>query len=196
MDRLEFVVSAVPPPARVLEVGCGSGDLARALAAAGFDVVAVDPRAPEGTIFRRTTLEALDEPGRFDVAVAAYAIHHVTDLDLALDRLVAVLAPGGSFVLEEFGWDLLDRATAAWYADAQGQPPEQVQADWRAEHEGLHGYQDMKRALDGRFKERLLEWRPYLYRCLERDELEPAERDAIGRGWIRAIGFRYVGVRR
>jgi hypothetical protein len=54
----------------------------------------------------------------------------------------------------------------------------------------------MTRALDERFVEHSLEWRPYLYRCLERDDLEAGEQDAIARGEIRAVGFRYIGVRR
>jgi SAM-dependent methyltransferase len=52
------------PLARVLEVGCGRGELARKLAADGYEVLAIDPRAPEGPIFRRTTLEALRDERR------------------------------------------------------------------------------------------------------------------------------------
>jgi len=41
-----FVRGALPPPpARVLEVGAGSGELAAALREAGYDVVAIDPAA-------------------------------------------------------------------------------------------------------------------------------------------------------
>ena len=44
MSVLAFVRSALPPPpARVLEVGAGDGELAAALLAAGYDVVAIDP---------------------------------------------------------------------------------------------------------------------------------------------------------
>ena len=43
-DVIAFVRAALPPPpARVLEVGAGDGELAAALAAAGYDVVAIDP---------------------------------------------------------------------------------------------------------------------------------------------------------
>jgi 2-polyprenyl-3-methyl-5-hydroxy-6-metoxy-1,4-benzoquinol methylase len=54
----------------VLEVGCGRGDLALAIARSGHDVVAIDPRAPAGHIFRAVTLEDLTDPAPFD-AVAA-----------------------------------------------------------------------------------------------------------------------------
>src|SRR5206468_8596581 len=54
VELTEWVLSQLPdPPTRLLEVGCGGGELARLLAAAGHEVVAIDPRAPEGRIFRR-----------------------------------------------------------------------------------------------------------------------------------------------
>jgi SAM-dependent methyltransferase len=198
MDLVTFVVAALPPPpARTLEVGCGEGTLARALSAAGYSVIAIDPRAPEGPIFRRTTLEKLDEAGPFDGAVASYALHHIVSLDSAIDRIADVLTSGGKLVIEEFGWDRVDLATAEWYGRQQGDPsPEHVLAEWRAEHEGLHGYEEMRRALDKRFNEDLFEWRPYLSRCLERDDIEHSEREAIRQGDIRAIGFRYIGTPR
>jgi hypothetical protein len=54
----------------------------------------------------------------------------------------------------------------------------------------------MRRALDSRFSEDIFEWRPYLYRCLERDDIETKEREAIKQGDIQPVGFRYVGTRR
>ena len=195
VDPTAFVLSALPPPpARVLEVGCGAGELAWALDAAGYDVVAVDPKAPDGAIFRRTTLADLDDPGPFAVAIARHTLHHIHDLDAAVDRIASLLAPGGKLVVEEFGWDRVDEPTAAWIAEQQRGDRDGVLEEWRAEHAGLHGYDMLRRALDGRFAERSFAWRPYLYSCLERPELEGRERDAIARQEIRAIGFRFVGV--
>jgi len=55
----------------VLEVGCGrEGGVAPELAAAGYDVLAVDPAAPPGPWYRRVTLEELDDDGPFDAARA------------------------------------------------------------------------------------------------------------------------------
>jgi len=179
----------------VLEVGCGAGNLARAMDAAGYTVLAVDPHAPEGSIFRRTTLEDLDEAGPFAAVVATYSLHHIERLDPALDRIASLLQLQGNLVLEEFGWDRLDQATAGWYAQQGKQSLESVLAEWRTEHEGLHGYEEMRRAIDERFSESFLEWRPYLYRSLERDDLETGEREAIARHEIQPVGFRYVGVR-
>ena len=96
-------------------MGCGSGELALALDVAGYDVVAVDPKAPDGPIFRRTTIEELEEPGPFDAVVASFSLHHVHDLDAVLDQLRGLLAPEGVVILDEFGWDLLDEQTAEQY---------------------------------------------------------------------------------
>ena len=52
MDIALFVEAQLPPtPARVLEVGCGQGDLACAVARLGYGIVAIDPQAPDGEIF-------------------------------------------------------------------------------------------------------------------------------------------------
>ena len=141
MDLAAFVLSALPPPpARVLEVGCGAGELARGVDAAGYRVLAIDPEAPEGRIFRRTRLEELDDAGPFDAAVATYALHHIEPLVPAVGRIATLLETDGRLVLEEFGWDLVDEATAAWYGQQQGgRSAESVLADWCAEHGGCTG---------------------------------------------------------
>jgi ubiquinone/menaquinone biosynthesis C-methylase UbiE len=177
-----FVLSHLPPPPRrVLEVGCGRGELALALAAAGYDVVAVDPDAPEGPIFRRATVEELNEPGPFDAIVAAFSLHHVEDLDAVLDKLRDLL--DGVLIVDEFGWDLLDEATARQY--------DLDMDDWRLEHADLHRFEKVRRAMDKRFSERHFEWEPYFSRHLGADEDE--ELRLIEAGEIRPLGFRFVG---
>jgi len=127
----------------VLEVGCGKGEVALTLAEQGYEVVAIDPEAPDGPIFRRTTIEAFADPGPFDAVVASRSLHHVHDLGAALDKLVRLL--DGPLILDEFAWDRRDPITP----------------EWAEEHEGLHGYGVMRAELDARFEERFFEWRPY-----------------------------------
>jgi SAM-dependent methyltransferase len=144
VELIQFVLSQLPPaPARVLEVGCGKGELARALAGDGYDVVAIDPEAPDGPIFRRTTIEDFEDDGSFDAVVASLALHHVEDLGGALGKLAGMLH--GPLILNEHAWDRLEPMTA----------------EWEEEHAGLHGYAAMRTELDERFEERFFEWRPY-----------------------------------
>lgn len=207
MDFTAFVLSHLPPPpARVLEIGAGRGTLTRALAAAGYDALGIDPAAPAEEPFRRIKLEDLEQDELFAAVVAAHTLHHVTDLDIALDRIVAHLAPGGLLLVDEQGWDLLDDATAEWYwgqlrvlGSVRGEPApasvDELWADWRAEHVGLHGYARLRDELDLRFREVHFSWEPLLYRMLHGVASETLERALIEAGAIRPTGFRYVGAR-
>ncbi|MDP9134004.1 MAG: class I SAM-dependent methyltransferase [Actinomycetota bacterium] len=188
MNLEPFVAAHLPAaPARVLEIGCGSGALARAMARLGHDVLAIDPSAPEGDLFRRVTLEELADPGPFDAVVASRSLHHIHDLAAAIDKIAALLAPGGRFLLHEHAWDRVDEATLRWYRDHGGT------GDWRAQHSDLHGYEAMRAELEPRFAERHFEWTPYLHGALHSEP--EVERRAIEAGEIRATGFLYVGER-
>jgi SAM-dependent methyltransferase len=191
----------------VLEIGTGDqGALASALDRAGYDMLAIDPAAPgEGEIFRRIKIEELDDDELFHGVVAVRTLHHVTDLGPALDKIRDHLRPGGSLVLEEFGWDRLDLATADWFygqrralAAAKGSHApaslEELAREWEDEHVGLHGYETMREELDDRFEERFFSWEPYLYRFLEEGFAgESLERALIDADAIQAVGWRYVG---
>jgi ubiquinone/menaquinone biosynthesis C-methylase UbiE len=185
VEFTEFVLSHLPlPPGRILEIGCGRGELARALDARGYEMVAVDPEAPDGPIFRRTTIEELDEPGPFDAAIASFSLHHVADLDAVLDKVVGLLAPEAVLIVDEFGWDLLDGATAARYG-IDGR-------EWDKEHDDLSRFEHLRAALERRLIESHFSWEPYFSRHLDADAEE--ERELIAAGKIVPLGFRYVGV--
>lgn len=197
LELEDFVVSQLAPtPSRILEVGCGDGRLALALAASGHDVTAIDPVAPEGPIFERVTLEEFTPSDPFDAVVASRSLHHVPDLDLALGKL-AQLAP--RLIVEEFAWDRLDERTAAWYLahlDGPSKSVRQCLREWDAEHAGLHGYETLREGLDRHFRERFFAWRPYLYRYPEVSATEQSENALIEARSISALGFRYIGAAR
>jgi hypothetical protein len=170
------------------------------LAAAGYDVLAVDPEAPAGPLYRPITLEELDDPGPFDAVVAGRVLHHVHPLAPALDKLAA-LAP--LLVLDEFAWNHMDEPTVDWYhaqrrllvaVGRQPKGPPDLE-EWRARHSDLHPYETLRAEIDARFNERYFEWRPYLYRWLEGPATEALEQSLIASGAIRPVGFRYAGVR-
>jgi SAM-dependent methyltransferase len=186
MDVVEFVLAELPPaPARVLEIGCGQGQLARAIAAAGYGVLAVDPEAPDGALFRRTTIEDLDDPGPFGAVVASRSLHHVHDLPAAVDKAADLLGAGGCVVLDEFGWERLDGRSA----ERVGISLE----EWYEEHAHLHTSEEILRELDRRFSRRSFSWEPYLYRESRKIVSQDEERKLLAADAINAVGFRYVG---
>ena len=206
-DLHDFALDQLPvAPARVLEVGCGDGRLARALAAAGHDVTAVDPRAPEGAIFRRFAFEKFSDPDGFEAVVASVSLHHIDDLAAALEKIAGLIRPGGIFILEEFACERLSGPTARWYyhqrqAVAAASPEPQPLLDtfelwhdtWVREHAHIHSCAAMRPQLDRFFVQRSFAWRPYLHSYALDDLLEPLERKLIAAGTIEATGFRYVG---
>src|ERR1700704_5249076 len=87
-----FVLKQLPPPPqRILEIGCGrEGGLVELLAQSGYDVLGVDPQAPEGERYVQSTFQEL--AGEWDAVVAGRVLHHVNPLDAGLD-LLASFAP-------------------------------------------------------------------------------------------------------
>jgi SAM-dependent methyltransferase len=204
-----FVRSQLPlPPASVLEVGCGEGELAYELSAAGYDVIAIDPEAPQGPIFRPVKLEEFDGSAPFDAVVASLSLHHIEDVAAAVDKIADLLAPEGVLVLNEWDRDRFRGTTARWYfhqrqalaalgrEHAEIEPTfEEWWSEWYERRSDVHPYATMRPHLDRRFSQRLLEWVPYLYGYRLGGEVEPVERALIDSGEIEAVGFRYVGRR-
>lgn len=203
VDFTEFVISSLPAePCRVLEVGCGEGELALRLNDHGHIVTAIDPRAPTGKIFRRIGLEEFDSPGTFQVVVANRSLHHIHELGEGLRKVHSLLEPSGLLLVNEFAWERMDEATARWYRSHEvegGAHDPSLQAAnfphmWIREHEGLHPSSVIEDGLTNYFQTESFEWVPYIARhYLGRDSLEAAEAKAIREGRIHAIGFRYVG---
>jgi SAM-dependent methyltransferase len=206
VDIVQFVLSHLPArPACVLEVGCGEGELARALDAAGYDVTAIDPAAPYGDIFRPIKLEELEEDARFDAVVASRTFHHLP-LDESFERVIRALEGGGPLVLDEFAWDRFDEATADWYEGQRRVLVAALQndrapsaADWEDHHSRIHDvhrFDTLRAALDRHFEEVHFEWVPYLWRYLGGPATLALEESLIAAGAIQPIGFRYVGIPR
>ncbi|MGW7210529.1 methyltransferase domain-containing protein [Streptomyces sp. NPDC054837] len=100
-------VTGMGAQSTVLEVGCGTGQATRSLAALGYSVTAVEPGADLAALARRrlaafrdvevetSTFEAWDDRGRrFDALVAASSWHWV-DPSVGWRRAHDVLRPGG-----------------------------------------------------------------------------------------------------
>jgi SAM-dependent methyltransferase len=184
---------------RVLEVGCGSGDLARLLGADGCEVTALDlelgaPAAAAGVSWvEGDFLGFAADP--FEVVLFTRSLHHIHPLERAVDRAVRLLCPGGLLLVDEFDRAAPDSETARWYYEAKEllaaagvYPDDRIEggaADdpierWHAEHEHippLHTGAEMIAAISDRFTRLETRRGPYLYRSIA-TALEVSERGA------------------
>jgi SAM-dependent methyltransferase len=200
-DLLDFVRSSLPaPPAHLLDIGAGDGELARALAADGYDVVAIDPE-PRGRAVRRVGLQELDAPaGSFDAAIAVTSLHHVEPLEPSLRHLAELLSPGAALVVDEFDVGAFDERAAGWWLEqrrALGGAPEATAEELVRDHRAhLHPLAKILAALEPDFDADVPLYGPYLYRWNLAESLRPEEEDAVARGEIPAVGARFVARRR
>ena len=103
-------------PARLLEVGCGTGGLAaRCAAELGCEMIALDSSPEMVAATRARGIEAVVGDvqhlpfgdAAFDAAVAAWMLYHVPDPDSAIGELARVLRPDGRLVAITTGADHL-----------------------------------------------------------------------------------------
>jgi SAM-dependent methyltransferase len=101
LAELDAVQPHLPPGSRILEIGAGTGEQSGALAARGFDVVAVD--LPDSAYAADRVFPILDYDGRnlpledasVDVVFSSNVLEHVRDLAALQAEIRRVLRPGG-----------------------------------------------------------------------------------------------------
>jgi SAM-dependent methyltransferase len=105
-QRASFVRSIVPPPARVLDYGCGNGSFAAFMADAGYESVGLEPfslgstaRSGNLTLMRAPLDQAADELGNFDVITMWHVLEHLPEPLLVLRRLRSMLRPSGALIV-------------------------------------------------------------------------------------------------
>jgi len=124
---------------RVLDVGCGEGQLTRVAAGLpGVDVsVGVDPTLNQikvalgrggGTGFLRAAADRVPfADATFDAVVACLVFEHIDAVDEAIAEVARVLVPGGRFCFF-LNHPLLQTPGSGWIDDQVLDPPEQY---WR-----------------------------------------------------------------
>lgn len=106
----QLVLDRARGAARILDVGCSAGVLARDLAAAGavVDGIEYDPVAAEEarSVCRTVLVGDLDsmdlsglDPAGYQAVVCADILEHLRDPVAVLTRLRAVMAPGGKLIV-------------------------------------------------------------------------------------------------
>lgn len=110
--RLDWIENRIPLKGlRVLDVGCGGGILADAMARKQAEVLGIDlsikalkvaqlhaiEAQTEGVRYREISAEALaaEQPGTFDVVTCMEMLEHVPDPSLVVSACAALVKPGG-----------------------------------------------------------------------------------------------------
>ncbi len=123
---------------RVLDVGCGEGQIARLAVSGGAElVVGVDPTRAQvrlaveragGPSYTRSGADGLPfADDAFDAVVACLVFEHIEAVDAAIAEVARVLQPGGRFLFF-LNHPLLQTPSSGWIDDQILDPPEQY---WR-----------------------------------------------------------------
>ena len=121
----------------IVDIGCGDGQISRALAQQGSSVLGIDPTelhidiarerggGPRYEIGSATQIPVADQSQ--DAAIACLVFEHIDEVDAAIAEVSRILKPGGrfSFFLNH---PLLQTPGSGWVDDHIIDPPEQY---WR-----------------------------------------------------------------
>jgi ubiquinone/menaquinone biosynthesis C-methylase UbiE len=201
LDLLERHLPA--PPARILEVGCGAGDLACALQQRGYDVVALDKSEENVARARTKGVEAatvswpdfVDLP--FDAILFTRSLHHIQPVSLALRRAHELLNDGGTLLVEDFAYHEASTRTILWFKsmvdvlDAAGAlnhddnrfasriaHAADAQEAWQFDHVDIAPAAEMHNAIQSLFTLRAGAQTPHLYRYVSQ-VAKPDVADAV-----------------
>jgi ubiquinone/menaquinone biosynthesis C-methylase UbiE len=227
-ESVAFLSKYLPSlPARVLDVGCGTGAIAAALISRGYQLQAIDTNAAAVAAACAKSVPAVvatwpdftpDDP----VAILfVRVLHHVADLQTALDRCWRVLPPGGMVLVEDFAYAEMPEAARLWLrawaqkADAgallKPDPNRLIAAMLQdrlpeSDHE-LHSANTIDAALRRHFRLDCGEASPYFFRYMAESVLDTSagyefvsemlqeEKKALSAQRLWPLGRRWVAVK-
>ena len=208
-QTMRFLEGALPkPPCRVLEVGCGSGEVSAKLNDRGYLLTGLDLSAEAVADCRARGVHAIEGdfltsrfPDLFDVLLFTRSLHHIDPPAKAAGHAYALLKPGGHIVAEEFAVERMDIDTARWFyelcslleaaglmAPDPGRDPLAASPldRWFRDHEmesPVSAGEDMLVALGTRFDLERVESSPYLFRYLC-ERIEAGDRGSRVARWL------------
>ncbi len=186
----DFIRRHAAPPAAILEIGGGEGDLASALGQDGYRVTMIDSAPDAIAAARNKGVDAHVATwpdfalAPVDVALFTRSLHHMHDLDTALAAARDVMTANGLLLVEDFAFEEADDATINALAGLArtivgdrrlegssflkdllaANDPIEV---WRApaDHE-IHAISEIERSASRFFDGISIEFAPYFYRYL------------------------------
>jgi SAM-dependent methyltransferase len=192
-ETLGFLISRLPVGAKVLEVGCGDGQVACELLQRGYRVTGLDsdPEAAASAQARGAhavvaAWPTFDSSVSFDAIAFTRSLHHINSLRQAIVRARELLNPNGFLLIEDFALEDVNEATVAWFAkvlrSTQGKAliktvvdqvatellsATDVMQTWRDNRAPeLHSFTAMNEAIAAQFVVLETQSAPYFYRYL------------------------------
>jgi SAM-dependent methyltransferase len=202
----DFICRFLPSPCeRILEVGCGTGELAAHLKHHGFRITAIDTDEESIQAARLLGVDAraAEWPnftdGPFDVVLFTRSLHHIHPLRDAVKSAAECLRADGRIIVEDFAYESTDEQTLRWFAStvrivaASGlliEPDDLVDeilrkraslAAWRVNHgHDLNSAAQIAATLNTMFGSVIVENTAYYFRYLLKALGHSDRRDALG----------------
>jgi SAM-dependent methyltransferase len=192
-ETLKFLISRLPVGAKVLEIGCGEGQIACELLQRGYHVTGLDSDSEAIARAQARGVRAIvaswptfESSVSFDAIAFTRSLHHINPLRQTIVRARELLNPNGFLLIEDFALDEVNDATVAWFVkilrSTQGKAlinpvPDQlatvllsatdIMQTWRDNRAPeLHSFAAMNEAIAARFVVLETQSAPYFYRYL------------------------------
>lgn len=117
LNHHRFIASQVPGTGKVLEVGCGAGEILRLLSSRGAEVYGVEPHPDSAAAARRHRIPILGErlesltgaDGAFDTILFSFALEHTENPMAMLTLARRMLAAQGALFIFTHNFNCLSR---------------------------------------------------------------------------------------
>lgn len=172
---------------RILEVGCGAGDFGLKLMQTGISLTACDTDEKSVLLAQKKGVPAIHidflllKDRVFDAIVFTRSLHHIHQLQMAIEHAKSLLVPGGMLIVEEFDVKMIDVHTARWYYDTRSivslcvddnddprtiEDPMQAWIDDHHHEHALNTGEEMIKRIEDYFHVVSIERNAYLYRSI------------------------------